>query len=159
MKIHNINEFITSPDMSGYESPIRMIVGEMETKMEADTMSVIQRYGIDVDKEAVATKVKGKTLIYNDSILPRNALNYDREQYEKGYADACNNKNLWNVHQIACMLADIFKDRCACNYNGNDEWLPKVCDLADTSCPDTFGVACWEQFVANYDKRKSEGKV
>lgn len=70
MKIHNINEFITSPDMSGYESPIRMIVGEMETKMEADTMSVIQRYGIDVDKEELIK-----------------ALNYDREQYEKGYRD------------------------------------------------------------------------
>ena len=55
----------------GYESPIRMIVGEMETKMEADTMSVIQRYGIDVDKEELIK-----------------ALNYDREQYEKGYREA-----------------------------------------------------------------------
>ena len=70
MKIHNINEFITSPDMSGYDSPIRMIVGEMETKMEADTMSVIQRYGIDVDKEELIK-----------------ALNYDRGQYDKGYRD------------------------------------------------------------------------
>ena len=137
MKIHNINEFITSPDMSGYESPIRMIVGEMETKMEADTMSVIQRYGIDVNKEELIK-----------------ALEYDRGQYEKGYQDACNSHKLWNVHQIACMLADIFKDRCACNYCGNDEWLPKVCDLADTSCPDTFGVACWEQFVWNYFKKQ-----
>ena len=137
MKINNIKEFITSPDMSGYESPIRMIVGEMETKMEADTMSVIQRYGIDVDKEELIK-----------------ALEYDRGQYEKGYQDACNSHKLWNVHQIACMLADIFKDRCACNYCGNDEWLPKVCDLADTSCPDTFGVACWEQFVWNYFKKQ-----
>lgn len=139
MKIHNINEFITSHDMSGYESPIRMIVGEMETKMEADTMSVIQRYGIDVDKEELIK-----------------ALEYDRGQYEKGYQDACDSRKLWNVHQIACMLADIFKDRCACNYCGNDEWLPKVCDLADTSCPDTFGVACWEQFVANYNNKPNE---
>ena len=149
MKINNLNDFITPKqafgkipdvtDMSGYESPIRMIVGEMETKMEADTMSVIQRYGIDVDKEELIK-----------------ALNYDREQYEKGYADACNSHKLWNVHQIACMLADIFKDRCACNYCGNDEWLPKVCDLANTSCPDTFGVACWEQFVANYNNKPKE---
>lgn len=139
MKINNLNDFITSPDMSGYESPIRMIVGEMQTKMEADTMSVIQRYGIDVDKEELIK-----------------ALAYDREQYEKGYRDACNSHKLWNVHQIACMLADIFKDRCACNYCGNDEWLPKVCDLADTSCPDTFGVACWEQFVANYNNKPKE---
>ena len=80
MNINNLNDFITPgkafgkipdvADMSGYESPIRMIVGEMETKMEADTMSVIQRYGIDVDKEELIK-----------------ALNYDREQYEKGYAE------------------------------------------------------------------------
>ena len=70
MKINNLNDFITSPDISGYESPIRMIVGEMETKMEADTMSVIQRYGIDVDKDELIK-----------------ALNYDRQQYEKGVAD------------------------------------------------------------------------
>ena len=73
MKIHNINDFITSPDMSGYDSPIRMIVGEMETKMEADTMSVIQRYGIDVDKEELIK-----------------ALNYDREQYDKGFREGYN---------------------------------------------------------------------
>lgn len=70
MKINNLNDFITSSDMSGYESPIRMIVGEMETKMEADTMSVIQRYGIDVDKEELIK-----------------ALAYDRGQYDKGYRD------------------------------------------------------------------------
>ena len=83
MNINNLNDFITPgkafgkipdvADMSGYESPIRMIVGEMGTKMEADTMSVIQRYGIDVDKEELIK-----------------ALNYDREQYKKGYADRGN---------------------------------------------------------------------
>jgi hypothetical protein len=83
MKINNLNDFITPKqafgklpditDMSSYESPIRMIVGEMETKMEADTMSVIQRYGIDVDKDELIK-----------------ALNYDRGQYEKGYADRGN---------------------------------------------------------------------
>lgn len=80
MNINNLNDFITPgkafskipdvADMSGYESPIRMIVGEMQTKMEADTMSVIQRYGIDVDKEELIK-----------------ALAYDREQYDKGYSD------------------------------------------------------------------------
>lgn len=73
MKINNLNAFITSPDMSGYESPIRMIVGEMKTKMDNDTLTAIQRYGIDVDKEELIK-----------------ALNYDRGQYEKGYADRGN---------------------------------------------------------------------
>lgn len=73
MKINNLNDFITSCDTSGYESPIRMIVSEMETQMEKDTLTAIQRYGIDIDKEELIK-----------------ALNYDRGQYEKGYRDRGN---------------------------------------------------------------------
>lgn len=80
MKIDNLNDFITPKqafsklpdisDMSGYESPITMIASQMETKMEADTMSVIRRYGIDVNKEELIK-----------------ALDYDRQQYDKGFKD------------------------------------------------------------------------
>lgn len=80
MKINNLDDFITPKqafgkipdvaDMSGYDSPITLIVSQMQTKMEADTMSVIQHYGIDVNKEELIK-----------------ALNYDREQYAKGYQD------------------------------------------------------------------------
>ena len=74
MKINNLNDFISPmPDLSGYKSPITMIVGEMETKMEADTMSVIQRYGIDVNKDELIK-----------------ALNYERQQYDVGYKDGYN---------------------------------------------------------------------
>ena len=83
MKINNLDDFITPKqafgkipdisDISGYDSPITMIVSQMEAKMEADTMSVIQRYGIDVNKDELIK-----------------ALNYDRGQYEKGYADRGN---------------------------------------------------------------------
>lgn len=154
MNINNLNDFITPgkafgkipdvADISGYESPIKMYVSQMVKQVEEARENEIlhtirEEYAIDVDKEELIK-----------------ALEYDRGQYEKGYQDACNSHKLWNVHQIACMLADIFKDRCACNYCGNDEWLPKVCDLADTSCPDTFGVACWEQFVANYNNKPNE---
>ena len=52
----------------------------------------------------------------------------------------------WNNHQVACLLAELFGDTCACNYNGIDEWLPEVCDFQDI-CPRTVGVACWEQFL------------
>lgn len=59
----------------------------------------------------------------------------------------------WNNHEVACMLAELFGDACACNYNGIDEWLPFVCDLKD-SCPNTVGVACWEQFLKHYRERR-----
>lgn len=53
----------------------------------------------------------------------------------------------WNTHEVACLLADVFGDTCACNYNGIDEWLPSVCEFAETECPNPVGVACWEQYA------------
>lgn len=63
-----IPDFIGGGSEIGYESPITLIAGELETKMENDTMQVIQRYGIEVDKEELLK-----------------ALQYDRDQYDKGY--------------------------------------------------------------------------
>lgn len=53
-----------------YESPIRIIAGNMTTKIEDGIMSVVQSYGIEVDKAELMR-----------------ALQYDRGQYEKGYDD------------------------------------------------------------------------
>lgn len=60
----------------------------------------------------------------------------------------------WNNHTVACLLADMFGDSCACNFNGIDEWLPEKCDFADTACPSPAGVACWEQFLKYREKNK-----
>ena len=65
-------------------------------------------------------------------------------------------KTGWNNHQIACMLADLFGDACACNYNGIDEWLGELCDFKDTCCPNPVGVACWEQFLKYSQSRYTE---
>lgn len=62
----------------------------------------------------------------------------------------------WNNHQVACLLADMFGDSCACNYNGIDEWLPNLCDFKDTCCPNPVGVACWEQFLKHTKSRYCE---
>ena len=53
-----------------YESPIRIIASQVEMKMENDVLQAIQRYDIQVDKDELIK-----------------ALNYDRQQYEKGYRD------------------------------------------------------------------------
>ena len=37
---------------------------------------------------------------------------------------------LYTRHEIACIIADLLGDTCACNYSGNDEWLPYHCDFA-----------------------------
>lgn len=55
-------------------------------------------------------------------------------------------KGMMTTHEVACLLAELFDDPCACNYNGIDEWLPEKCELQN-SCPNPVGVACWEQFL------------
>lgn len=54
---------------------------------------------------------------------------------------------VYNIHEVACILAEAFDDACACNYNGIDEWLPQKCDFAEKECPNVAGVACWEQYL------------
>ena len=53
-----------------YQSPIEIIYGEVQTKLEGDVLKVIQGYDITVDKNELLK-----------------ALNYDRDQYHKGWSD------------------------------------------------------------------------
>ena len=53
-----------------YESPIEIITKQMRTQFEDNVFKAIQDYGIVVDKEELIK-----------------ALQYDRGQYEKGFAD------------------------------------------------------------------------
>ena len=59
----------------------------------------------------------------------------------------------FNRHEVACIIADAIGDDCACNVNGNDEWLPMYCDFSETVCPNPVGVACWEQYLKHLDKK------
>ena len=58
------------------------------------------------------------------------------------------------VDTVSKMFFDFTGDSCACDFNGNDEWLPEVCELQD-ECPypkDHFG--CWKQYIKHYGERK-----
>lgn len=57
-------------DGMNYESPIELIVGEMEHQIADNMFKVIQSYDIKVDKDELIK-----------------ALHYDRKQYEKGYEE------------------------------------------------------------------------
>ena len=54
-----------------YKSPIEIIYSGLQTQLEGEVMRAVQSVGVNVDK---------------DELLK--ALEYDRQQYEKGYADA-----------------------------------------------------------------------
>ena len=47
---------------------------------------------------------------------------------------------LYTAHEVAVIIADLFGDDCACNFNDIDEWLPFKCELLD-ACPNPCGVA------------------
>lgn len=109
-------------------------------------------------------------LSMNDTISRQDAIDYIKEcaeaahgnhewDMEQGYLNAIecieelpSAQPVWNNHTVACLLAELFDDTCACNYNGIDEWLPKKCEVID-SCPNPVGVACWEQFLMHRTER------
>ncbi len=57
-------------------------------------------------------------------------------------------KGHWmSFEQVADMLSGMFGN-CACDVNGNDEWLPSACKYADTECPHPKEEnGCWMQFL------------
>ncbi len=54
-----------------YESPIKVIQGELETQFEGEILKAVHRVGVTVDRDELIR-----------------ALRYDREQYQKGFDDA-----------------------------------------------------------------------
>lgn len=61
-----------------------------------------------------------------------------------------------SVNEVAELLAELFEDNCACNYDGIDEWLPYYCEVPGTVCPHPCGVECWKQFLKWRDVRASK---
>ena len=58
---------------------------------------------------------------------------------------------------VAEILAEQFGDECACNFNGNDEWLPMMCHYGDV-CPDPpEHLGCWMELLRNKYCRPPEG--
>ena len=73
----------------------------------------------------------------------------------------CKKCNNYSLEEVAQLLCDMHGDDCACNYNGNDEWLPFVCDHCD-ECPiPAEHLACWKQYLIHLHEKErilSNGK-
>lgn len=60
------------------------------------------------------------------------------------------------LEEVAEILAEQFGDECACNVNGNDEWLPMMCHYGDV-CPDPpEHLGCWMELLRNKYRRPPE---
>lgn len=53
-----------------YDSPIKVMFGQMETQIDNKVIKAIQQIGIEIDKVELVR-----------------ALQYDRNQYDRGFAD------------------------------------------------------------------------
>ena len=62
----------------------------------------------------------------------------------------------YSAHKVACIIAELFGDDCACNFNNISDWLPEYCDFTDTCCPNPAGVACWEQYLKHKAKHEDD---
>lgn len=100
-----------------------------------------------VDKYATAARVIALHLKpFCDESLPYDEMIADAARKASDELEQVKKKNKYSAHDVALILSDAFGDSCACNFNGNDEWLPEKCELLDT-CSDVVGVACWEQYL------------
>ena len=93
---------------------------------------------LQAENEKLRVEAEGMRSNWYKSVEEIKKLRAELERVKK--------KNKYSAHDVALILSDAFGDSCACNFNGNDEWLPEKCELLDT-CPDVVGVACWEQYL------------
>lgn len=105
---------MTGPER--YESPIKLMLGQLETQIDNEIMTVTRRVGIDVNKDELIK-----------------ALDYDRDQYNKGYNDAITHAHWiideggqWaecsNCHEEEKIAMLVHKDYCpACGAHMSEE--------------------------------------
>ena len=98
-----------------------------------DREKVINQLDVDIQR----AERTGEMLVYVGRKTAKEALALLKEHGTKQY----------NNHEVACILADLFGDPCACNFNDIDTWLPYKCDFRETCCPNPVEVACWEQYL------------
>ena len=130
-------------EYSEYDSPFGIVfqqAGE-DIANKADDMcyeAVIQA-GVTVNKAKLI------------EALEQDAKRY-REAYRKGYETA--KSRLYSAKQVADIITEILGDRCACNFNDIDEWLPQCCEAYGVCDYETE--PCWEKYLKYKDKRTKE---
>ena len=117
--------------MGMYESPIKIIYGQMQTQLEGDILKAVMSTDIQVDKEELTR-----------------ALQYDREQYERGFIEG---------H----MTAQKELIRCKDCKHWHKSWLAPdgkhehgYCHMEES---DDVIVGRWDDDFCSYGERKTDG--
>lgn len=108
-----------------WESPLEMMISDMQMNLDGEIYKAVQRVGITVDKDELIK-----------------ALEYDRGQYEKGYADAM----ATIVRCKDCMFSHIKKTRY-CTY--------MICDLLNISISEVYP----KDFYCAFGERRKDVRL
>lgn len=135
---------------SEYDSPIGISLSSITDQLsrtiaervDNGIYTAIVNAGFTVDKDTLIRALQGDSKRYREAY---------KRGYETGYEKA--REDLYSEHQVAEILAELFGDRCACNYSDISDWLPYCCEML-SECPEPAGVACWEQYLKH---RKTRG--
>ena len=102
----SVDRLIPKPDIAilGYESPIQVAIGQIRMEQENNIYRAIREYGVDVDKDELIK-----------------ALQYDRNQYEKGYINGYNRKSTEVAEEIFGEIEKEIHLALNSNYNARAE--------------------------------------
>lgn len=118
---------------------------------------------IDADRLADGLTLHRQSTDQNHETDRQWAVGYnaglDRALYSIAYAPTLTQPNeAMTLEMVAEILAEQFGDECACNFNGNDEWLPEVCQHENT-CPNPpERLGCWMELLRHKYRRPPGGR-
>ena len=85
-------------------------------------------------------------------------LPFNTSETQVDFAQVChhfkNKADFVEVSKAAEILNEAFGNDYPCNFNNIDEWLPYLCEYANTC--DCSSVKCWEQLIKHYDERGAD---
>ena len=91
---------------------------------------------------------------WNNGCPGRRTLLNEAAKLIRDSGSTCKKCNNYSLEEVAQLLCDMYGDDCACNYNGNDEWLPFVCDHCD-ECPiPAEHLTCWKQYLIHLHEKE-----
>lgn len=113
-----------------FESVIKCIASEMAIEIDNGVLRAVQKHGFDVDKEELAK-----------------ALQYDRNQYDKGYADAMEDLDILISEFLVPMeIENVCEELHEWDMDEEDEtWCGRNCGVTnDGKCP---AMNCYKEWI------------
>lgn len=79
------------------------------------------------------------------------------DEYWDDHAVRVPAEKTYSLDEVALLLCEAFGGDCACNLNGNDEWLPMRCQFTESGeCPDPPDkLDCWREYIRHKEETEN----